>query len=310
MHIVVDGRSIKAVAQLSKQGFCYVFDRETGEPVWPIEERPVPQEPALPGERPSPTQPFPTKPAPYAGQGSADDQLIDFTPQLRAEAIELLKDFARGPIFTPPTLNVPNGHRGMIQRPSDGGSTNWNGGALDPETGLLYVPSRNNFRVTRYYAPVPRDGLTVDYTHGGRGPSPRGPQGLPIFKPPYSRMTAINLNTGDHEWMKPAGMGSDQIRNHPALEGLDLPPLGGEGRGGPLVTKTLMISAKSPVRGTTSGEGPALVAYDKATGEEVGEVPLPGRAIGTPMTYMLDGKQFIALTVSGRIPRLVAYTLQ
>ena len=306
--IVVDGKPIKAVAQLSKQGFCYVFDRVTGEPVWPIEERPVAQEPALPGERPAPTQPFPTKPEAYAGQGSADDQLIDFTPQLRAEAIELLKDFARGPLFTPPTLNVQGGHGGMIQRPSDGGSTNWNGGAFDPETGLLYVPSRSNFRVTRYYQPVPRNGLTSDYTHGGRGAAPRGPQGLPIFKPPYSRMTAINLNTGDHEWMKPAGMGSDQIRNHPALRGLDLPALGGEGRGGPLVTKTLMFSAKSPVRGSQGG--PALVAYDKATGEEVGEVPLPGRGIGTPMTYMLDGVQYIALTVSGRIPRLVAYRLQ
>jgi len=307
--ITVEGRAIKAVAQLSKHGWCYVFDRETGEPVWPIDERPVPSS-TVPGEKTSPTQPFPTWPLAYAGQGSHDDELIDFTPQLRAEAIELLKPFTRGPLFTPPTLTIRGGNQGTIQRPSLGGALNWNGGAFDPETGLLYVPSRDGFTVTHFYTPSAKDGGTVRYTHGGRGDRPKGPQGLPIFKPPYSRMTAIDLHTGVHAWMKPAGIGSDEVRNHAALEGLDLPPLGGQRRGGPIVTRTLMICSKSSGRGAGAVECPnALVAYDKTTGEEVGEIELPGRPIGTPMTYMLDGKQYIALTISGRVPRLVAFVL-
>ena len=283
----------------------------TGEPVWPIEERPVPQT-TMPGEKTSLTQPFPTKPPPFAGQGSEDAELIDFTPELRAEAIELLEDFTRGPLFTPPTLADSYGNQGTIQRPSLGGAANWLGGAVDPETGILYVPSRDGFTVTRFYTPDDREGQTVRFTHGGRGGTrPEGPQGLPIFKPPYSRMTAINLNRGNNEWMRPAGEGSETIRNHPALDGVDLPPLGGEGRGGPIVTATLMICAKSPGRGAAGADtGTSLLAYDKATGAQVGEVPLPGRPIGTPMTYMIDGRQFIALTVlSGRVPKLLAFAL-
>jgi quinoprotein glucose dehydrogenase len=298
------------VAAPSKLGFVYVFDRETGEPVWPIEERSVRQT-SMPGEKTSLTQPFPTKPPPYAGQGSADDELIDFTPELRAEAIELLKGFTRGPLFTPPSLTDSSLNQGTIQRPSLGGATNWAGGAVDPETAILYVPSRDGFTVTRFYTPKDRNGETVRFTHGGRGGArPQGPQGLPVFKPPYSRMTAINLNRGDHQWMKPAGVGSETIRNHPALRGLELPPLGGERRGGPIVTKTLMICTKSPGRGpAASDDDSALLAFDKATGSLVGEVPLPGRPIGTPMTYMIDGRQYIALAVSGPIPKLVAFAL-
>jgi quinoprotein glucose dehydrogenase len=278
--------------------------------VWPIEECPVPQT-TMPGEKTSPTQPFPTKPPPYAGQGSADDQLIDFTPELRSEAIELLKDFTRGPLFTPPSLAVSEGNQGTIQRPSLGGATNWLGGAVDPETAILYVPSRDGFMVTRFYTPKDRNGEVVRFTHGGRGGTrPQGPRGLPIFKPPYSRMTAINLNRGDNQWMKPAGIGSAEIRNHPALRGVQLPPLGGERRGGPIVTKTLMICTRSPGRGSGASDAvSSLVAYDKATGSQIGEVPLPDRPIGTPMTYMLDGRQYIALTIGGRIPKLVAYAL-
>ena len=223
--IEVEGREIKAVAQLSKHGFCFVFDRATGEPVWPITEKSVPES-TIRGEKTAPTQPFPTKPPPYAGQGSHDDELIDFTPELRAEAIELLKDFTRGPLFTPPSMTRKGGNQGTIQRPGLGGALNWNGGALDPESGLLYVPSRDGMTVTNFYRPKKRKGVeTVRYTHGGfgSGSRPKGPQGLPIFKPPYSRMTAINLNRGDHEWMKPAGRGSSAIRNHPALKGIQLP---------------------------------------------------------------------------------------
>lgn len=307
--IKVDGRSIKAVAQPAKQGFCFVFDRVTGEPVWPIEERPVAQS-TIPGEKTSPTQPFPTKPPPYAGQGSGDDQLIDFTPELRAEAIELLKDFTRGPLFTPPSLSETGGNQGTIQRPSLVGAINWNGGAFDPETGLLYVPSYDGITVTVFYEPKKREVETVRYTHGGlRGRRPEGPQGLPIFKPPYSRMTAINLHLGANEWMKPAGIGSDAIRNHPALAGVDLPALGGERRGGPIVTKTLMICTASPPYGEKGEPEYFLLAYDKATGDIAGKVALPGRPIGTPMTYQLGGQQFIALTVSDGVPKLVAYSL-
>jgi len=207
-------------------------------------------------------------------------------------------------------LVASSGNQGTIQRPSLGGATNWIGGAVDPETGILYVPSQDGFTVTHFFTPQDRNGETVRYTHGARGGRPQGPRGLPIFKPPYSRITAINLNHGDHQWMKPAGIGSEKIRNHPALAGLDLPPLGGERRGGPIVTRTLMICSKSPGYGPDAADdGAWLLAYDKATGAEVGKVPLPGNPIGTPMTYMLDGRQYIALTVSGRIPKLVAYAL-
>ena len=317
VDLTVDGREIKALAQVSKQGFVYTFDRVTGEPIWPIVERRVPQETNMPGEVPSPTQPFPTKPAPFDYQGVAIDDLVDFTPEIRAMAVEAVKDFTLGPLFTPLRRPIQGGTRGTLMRPPPGGATGWGGAALDPDTGMLYVPSRNRAGFVQLYEPDPALGATMRYTHGapeaqrmanqraGIRTGPRMPQGLPLFKPPYSRITAIDLNTGEHVWVTPTGAG-DRYRRHPRLRDLDLPPLGGDSaNNGPLLTKTLLIyclTAGGP------NNGPRLVAYDKTSGTDLGSVDLPAGAIGTPMTYMVDGRQYIALTV-GNGPRLVAFAL-
>ena len=303
VDIEVDGRPIKALAQVSKQGFLYVFDRITGEPVWPIEERPVPTDTDIPGELVWPTQPFPTRPAPFEYQGATIDDLADFTPEIRQMAIDAVEGFRLGPLFTPQSLS------GTIQRPSAGGGANWSGAGVDPETGMLYVPSVNAFSVRNYRDPEPGEGATLNIieARGAGTRSPTMPQGLPLFKPPYSRMTAIDLNTGDHVWMNPLGDG-DRVRNHPMLRDLDLPPVGGDGsRSGPLVTPTLLVYAL-----TTGGStgGPRLLAVDKATGEALASVDIPRGAIGTPMTYQLDGRQYIALTVGGSpVPELIALAL-
>ena len=307
VDITVDGRPVKALAQVSKQGFTYVFDRVTGDPVWPIEERPVATDSDLEGEVLSPTQPFPTKPPPFEYQGVTIDDLVDFTPEIRAMAVEAVKDFRLGPLFSPPMLSADGGLHGTIQRPYVGGGANWSGAAVDPETGLLYVPSLNRFSVLKYYTPDSVDGGNLRYTFRGlaAGVQPQMPQGLPLLKPPYTRMTAIDLNAGEHAWMQPNGDGN-RLRNHPLLRDLDLPPLGGDGRGGPLLTKTLLVSA---LTAGGADDGPRLVARDKATGEILASVGLPGGAIGTPMTYMLDGRQHIALTVGGEVPELIALAL-
>ena len=314
VDITVDGRPVKAITQVSKQGFVYTFDRVTGEPVWPIEERPVPQETNLPGEVPSPTQPFPTRPAPFEYQGVTVDDLVDFTPEVRKMAVDAVRDFKLGPLFTPPTRPVEGGTQGTLMRPPDSGAAGWAGAAVDPETGMLYVPSRNTAVVIPLYAPEPELGATVAFTHGapeadrlaaGRRPGPLMPQGLPLLRPPYSRLTAIDMNTGEHVWMVPLGDG-DRYRNHPLLRTLGLPPLGDGVIHGPLLTKTLLITAL-----TTGGSdgGPSLVAYDKQTGEMRGAIDLPAGAIGTPMTYMVGDTQYVALTVGGSPPKLVALRL-
>ena len=317
LDITVEGRDIKAIAQVSKQGFVYTFDRVTGEPVWPIEERPVPQETNMPGEVPAATQPFPTKPAPFDYQGVTIDDLVDFTPELRQMAIEAVDGFTIGPLFTPPTRPIDGVTKGTIMRPPPGGTAGWAGAAVDPDTGMLYVPSRNRVSVIALYAPDPSLGSTMAYTHGapeaermaqlrnGVRTGPQMPQGLPLLKPPYSRMSAIDMNTGEYAWVVPTGNG-DRYRRHRLLRDLNLPPLGGDnGTNGPLLTKTLLVYCLTA--GSSSG-GPRLVAYDKASGEELASVDLPAGAIGTPMTYMVDGKQYIALTIGGG-PRLVAFAL-
>ena len=203
VDITVPGRDgkMRAIAQVSKQGFTYVFDRVTGEPVWPIEERAVATDTDLPGEVLSPTQPFPTKPLPFEDQGSSIDQLVDFTPELRAMAVEAVRNHRLGGLFSPPMLAVDGGMQGTIQRPAIGGGANWMGSAVDPETGILYVPSLNAYSVMKYITPDPAEGGNLAYTQGGFQTAPLMPQGLPLFKPPYSRITAIDLNTGDHAWM-------------------------------------------------------------------------------------------------------------
>ncbi len=314
VDVTVDGRDIKAITQVSKQGFVYTFDRVTGDPIWPIEERPVPQETNMTGDVPAPTQPFPTKPAPFDYQGVTLDDLVDFTPEIRAMAVEAVKGFRLGPLFTPLDRPIEGVTRGTIMRPPPDGTAGWAGAAVDPETGMLYVPSRNRPSVVTLYPPDPALGATVAYTHGapeaemlgGRsGIGPQMPQGLPLLKPPYSRMTAIDMNTGEHAWWVPTGDGN-RYRNHPRLRDLNLPPLGGDnGSNGPLLTKTLLLYCLTA--GGTN-EGPRLVAYDKTNGAELASVDLPSGAIGTPMTYMVDGRQYIALTVGGG-PRLIAFAL-
>ena len=314
VDVTVDGRDIKALAQVSKQGFVYVFDRVTGEPIWPIEERPVDTETNIPGDVPSPTQPFPTKPAPFDYQGVTIDDLVDFTPEIRAMAVEAVEGFRLGPLFTPLDRPIEGVTRGTIMRPPDPGTTGWGGAAVDPDSGILYIPSRNRAVVVTIYPPDPALGATTAYTHGapeqevlaGRsGIGPQMPQGLPLLKPPYSRITAIDMNTGEHLWWVPTGEGN-RYRNHPRLRDLNLPSLGGDNaNNGPLLTKTLLLYCLTA--GGTTG-GPRLVAYDKTNGAELASVDLPSGAIGTPMTYMVDGKQYIALTVGGG-PRLIAFAL-
>ena len=302
LDITVEGRRIKALAQITKQGYVYTFDRVTGKPVWPIEEKPAPPS-DVPGEKASPTQPVPSKPAPFEYQGSDPRDLVDFTPEIRALAEKAIQGFKTGPLFTPPSLE------GTVTRPGTTGGANWGGAAVDPATGIMYVPSRNAHAVLRLAATDPKlNGNLLYMQTPGRNPTM--PDGLPLFKPPYSRITAIDMNSGNHVWMVPAGNG-DRIRNNPRLKGLQLPPLGGDSTfSGPLLTRTLLIYALT-AGGTKNG--PRLVAYDKATGKELGSADLPGAAIGTPMTYLIGGKQYIALTVQGRtstdVPELIAMTL-
>ncbi len=295
LDITVDGREIRALAQTSKQAFTYVLDRVTGEPVWPIEERPVPAG-DVPGEWYSPTQPFPTKPAPFDLQGITEDDLIDFTPVLRAEALRIAERARLGPIFTPPPLR---GDRGpLIQAPGPGGGMNWPGSAVDPETGRLFIPSQTRLRAVELVEYPPP--ATVGYfTDPWAAPVP-GPRGLPLVKPPYKRITAIDLNTGDHAWMSPHG---DGPRNHPALRDLNLPALGGHvgmHGGGPLVTKTLLIVNSGGRYAADAAEAArTITAYHKQNGEYLGSVTLPAVPYGNPITYLHEGRQHIAVAVGG-----------
>ena len=312
--ITVDGRAIKAVAQPSKQGWLYVFDRETGEPVWPIEERPV-EVGDVPGEWYAPTQPFPTKPVPFDRQGVSVDDLIDFTPELRAEAERIVANYKMGPIFTPPTVSVPEGPWGTLILPSQAGGANWPGGSLDPETGIVYIYS---------YTQVASLGLINDpersdmnFIRGrtsevGAAEAALDIDGIPIIKPPWGRITAIDLNTGDLVWQVAHGETPDDIRNHPRLQGVDVPRTGRIGRIGTLVTRTLVISGEGRTFTTPSGEeGAMLRAYDKATGADAGAVYMPAGQTGTPMTYVLDGTQYVVVAVGGGgvESELIAYRL-
>ena len=324
LDIVVDGRPIKAVAQATKQVFLYVFDRETGEPVWPIEERPVPAG-DVPGEWYAPTQPFPTRPPPYDRQGVTVDDLIDFTPELRAEALEVASRYRLGPIFTPPVVSRREGPLGTFIRPS---RTNWPGGAYDPDTHILYVPSSAAFGALGLVPPDP-DQSDLEYIQGnaitgprrtagagsqvgggqrvvsGRGGGASGNarttvRGLPLLKPPWGRISAIDMDRGEILWQIPHGETPDFVRNHPALADLDIPRTGRTGAPGVLVTKTLVISGEMGYFRTPSGRrGAMLRAYDKATGAEVGAVYMPAPQSGSPMTYMHDGQQYLVVAVSG-----------
>lgn len=293
VDISVDGRRIKAVAQITKQGFVFVFDRVTGEPVWPIEERPVPAS-SVSGEVLSPTQPFPTRPAPFESQGITSETLIDFTPELRAQALAELEHLDYGPLYTPPSL------RGTVNLPGWFGGGGWQGGAVDPHTGILYLPSASSPMVVQLQTPE-ADASNFDYMRGGITAAPT-PGGLPLVKPPYGRITAIDLNTGEHLWQVPHGEG---IRQRIIDQGiLDPGPVGSPSRTGPLLTRTLLFVAQD------DNSRYVLRAFDKQSGAVVHEIDLPLPTGGAPMSYRAGGRQFIAIAVgAGTDSRVLAYAL-
>ena len=329
--ITVDGRRIKALAQPTKQSWLYVLDRVTGRPVWPIEERPVAKGDA-PGEWYSPTQPFVTKPPAYNLQGVAIDDLIDFTPELRAEAIKIVSRYKIGPLFTPPPVSKWEGPLGLLMVPSSTGGANWPGGALDPETNLLYLYSfRNPSVIGLIPGPKPDEFAYVNgQARDPNAPPPVRPaaagpvvaaegggaaltvQGLPLLKPPYGTISAIDLNKGDIAWQVAHGETPDAIKNNPALKGLTIPRTGrANGRIGVLVTRTLIIAGEPGFGITPNGQrGAMLRAYDKGTGAEVGAVYMPAPQTGSPMTYMLNGRQYVVVAIAGNgySGELVAFT--
>jgi quinoprotein glucose dehydrogenase len=313
MNLVVDGKPVRAVGQPTKQGWVYVFDRVTGVPVWPIEERPVPKG-DVPGEWYAPTQPIPTKPPAFAPQGVEIDDLIDFTPELRAEAVKAVQRYKLGPIYTPPVVSRWEGPMGTLMLPSNTGGANWQGGALDPETNFLYIFSNNNI-VSLGLVNAP-DRSDMDFVGGaasdpnakpgsgggggGGGLGAPQVQGLPLIKPPYATITALDLNRGELAWQIAHGETPDNVRNHQALKGLNIPRTGRQGRIGVLVTRTLVISGEGGLFTLPDGRrGAMLRAYDKATGKEVGAVYMPSSQTGSPMTYQVDGRQYIVVAVSG-----------
>jgi len=309
----VNGRRIKAVVQPNKNGFLYVLNRLTGEPVWPIVERPVPPS-LVPTEHAWPTQPFPTRPPAFDRQGVTEDDLIDFTPELRKEALDYVKPYVLGPLYTPPSIrsDAADGKKGTLTIPGAWGAGNWHTGAFDPETGMYYAVSLTLPGVRAVVATAGNSTATMDYA----GPGPSGPtnepgfvqglgpqlHGLPIVKPPYGRITAFNLNTGDQAWMVANG---DGPREHPLLKDLHLPPLGVPNRPAPLVTRTLLFlgEGSDAVIGTPQvswGWGKIFRAYDKATGQVVWETELPSGTTGAPMTYIHKGKQFVVVPIGAK----------
>jgi quinoprotein glucose dehydrogenase len=299
IDINVGGKPIKALAQVTKQGFVFVLDRVTGKPVWPIEERPVPGS-TVPGEKTAATQPFPTKPPPFDRQGVSIDDLIDFTPQLRAEALSIIEQYRIGPMFTPPSVrgDGPGTTKGTIQLPGSTGGGSWTGGAFDPETGMLYVPSRTNPFVADLVKGDPAQ-TNLQYRAGTRMII-QGPRGLPLLKPPYGRITAFNLNQGEQVWMIPNG---DGPRNHPALKGLNVGPLGGAVPSSAIATKTLLFATEADQitpRSPADAGGKKFKAIDKATGKVVWEIELEAGANGAPMTYLFNGKQYIVFAIGGQ----------
>ena len=326
----VDGKMIKAIAQPTKQAWVYVLDRTNGQPVWPIEERPVEQS-TVPGEKTSPTQPFVTKPPAFDEQGITLDDLIDFTPELHQQAIEAVKNYKLGPLFTPPVESKWPGPLATLHVPSVTGGANWQGGSLDPETNIFYIfsntspsplglvpadPARTDFGWVQGQARNPDAPAAGGRGAAGQAPAGRGGaagggggegggggltvQGLPILKPPYGRITALDLNKGTMVWQIAHGDTADNIKNNPALKGINLPRLGRQGRIGVLTTKTLVIAGEGGSIMEPNGQrGAMLRAYDKATGKDAGAVFMPAPQTGSPMTYSLNGKQYITVAISG-----------
>jgi quinoprotein glucose dehydrogenase len=360
MDLVVDGKPVKAVAQATKQGFLFVFDRVTGKPIWPIEERSVPQT-DVPGEKTSPTQPFPTKPPAYSRNGVVESDLVDFTPEIKAQALDVAKRYRLGPVYLPPLVSKPEGPIAALTAGTLSGGVNWPGSAYDPEMHVFFTHACNSCIAPLGLVAPPKEFSDLDYVMGtagqtfrpivgggegeaadaprqqspgrgaappaaptpppptpppagasaapggGRGGAPAGGgpfgatvQGLNIVKPPYGVIVAINMDKGDLMWSVPHGDTPDGVRNHAALRGVTVPKTGQQGNVGVVVTKTLVVAGDPLVTTTTDHpRGAMLRAYDKQTGKEVGAVFLPAAQSGSPMTYMLDGKQYIVVAVSG-----------
>ena len=315
-----EGRIVKALAQPTKQGFLYVLDRQNGKPVWPIPETPVPAG-DVPGEWYSPTQPIPSKPPAYSVQNVNADTIIDFTPELHAKGLELISHYRTDGVYNPPTLGTTNGSWGSLCAPGLLGGTNWPGGCYDPDTQIVYLFSQNSVAVLSIVPGDPKY-TQFEYVHGvpsaasmPAGPmgsvSPPGPphatpdgestvDGLPLLKPPYGVISAIDLKSGDIAWQVAHGETPDNVKHHPALKGLDIPRTGRPGILGPLVTKTLVICGEAGFATMPFGvRGAMLRAYDKTTGDEKGAVYIPAPQSGAPMTYMLDGQQYIVLAIGG-----------
>jgi quinoprotein glucose dehydrogenase len=336
--ITINGRTVKALAQPTKQANLYVFNRETGQPIWPIEERPAPKG-DVPGEWYSPTQPFPTKPPPYDVQGVSIDDLIDFTPELRDEAVKLVSKYRIGSLFTPPVVSKTDGPIATIHEPGSLGGANWPGGSYDPETHKLYVFSQSAIALLGL-VPTPGPGFSdMEFVQGVDGvmPQPSRPagapppprvnresapaggeagatltvRGMPLLKPPYGRITAYDMDKGEIAWQVAHGETPDNVKNNAALKGMTIPRTGQNGIIGVLTTKSLVIAGEPLFTTTPNGRGAMMRAYDKATGKEVGAVFMPAPQSGSPMTYMLDGQQYIVIAISGNgFPgELVAYRL-
>jgi glucose dehydrogenase len=310
LDVTIDGKPTPAVVQATKQTLLFAFNRETGEPLWPIEERPVPQS-LVPGEKLSPTQPFPTKPLPYDLHGLTENDLIDFTPELRRQAIEVLADWQIGPLYNPPLhRDNPLGKRGAFWCPGGGGGSNITGPAVaDPESGIIYLSSQSACSAVQLLPGEEADlryrtdggtrttGVTLSqYANGPGAGAPRHPSGLPLWKPPYSRITAVDMNTGEHLWMIPIGETPDRIRNNPALAGLDIGNTGTGAQAPMVVTKTLLIYAADAADGT-----PSLYAVDKKTGRQVGKVEAPAISRYGMMTYVHKGKQYLMLQTGSKL---------
>jgi quinoprotein glucose dehydrogenase len=363
LDVNVNGKPVKAVAVPSKEAFLYTFDRITGQPIWPIEERPVPQS-DVPGEKTSPTQPFPTKPPAYARQSVGLDDLINFTPELNAEARRVVSRYKLGPMFLPPVVSKVEGPLAALTIGTTAGGTNWPGGGADPETHIVYAHASNHsiapiglieppagFSDIKYVAGTagqpfveregPGFGSAADAPQrGGRGGAPEGGrgaapaatpaaggraeapaagaagappappqgggggglvvQGLPLLKPPYSLLNAIDLDKGEIKWQVPHGDTPDAVRNHPLLKGMNIPKTGLPGSVGLVVTKALVVLGDPAVTTTADHpRGAMLRAYDKQTGQQVGAVWMPAPQSGSPMSYLANGKQYIIVSVSG-----------
>lgn len=297
--ITVNGRAVKAIAQVTKQAFTFVLDRTTGTPIWPIEERPVPRG-EVPGEWYSPTQPIPTKPPAFDQQGVSDKDLLDYSPELKAEAKRIVDEYNYGPVYTPPEVaGTPKGKQGTILVPGTNGGADWGGAAFDPETGILYVPSTHMPSIVGL-AHSENPESNVPWVRKS-SPNMLGPQGLPDpFKPPYARLSAIDLNKGEMLWQVANG---DGLRNHPAFKGLNLPAIGTPGRNSAMVTKSLVFMGEGSDTGVgvpAGFGGKTFRAFDKKTGKIVWEMLLPAGVSNSPMTYMVNGKQYIVVAVSGR----------